>query len=334
MQDFYGFFYENKVFYKVSFVLITSVITLFFAKKIFYNIGFVDKPNYRSNHKKPVSLGGGIIVIPLIVFTSVIYNYNWDKNVLITLTILFLISLFDDIKNIKPLPRLLCHFSSIALFIVFYITPQINDLIKQNIFIFYISTIFMIISVTWFINAFNFMDGINGITSVETISICAALLFINYFLFKEVNLLALAILSVTTVFCYFNWTPTKIFLGDSGSISLGFLSSFLLIELAIEGFWLSAIILPLYYIIDTSLTLLIRVFKREKFWQAHKEHFYQKAIQNGFTHSNVSLKLILINFGLFLLSFSALIYKNEIIFFIIGLVWCSFFMYLFSKKNN
>ena len=192
----------------------------------------------------------------------------------------------------------------------------------------------MIISVTWFINAFNFMDGINGITSVETISICAALLFINYFLFKEVNLLALAILSVTTVFCYFNWTPTKIFLGDSGSISLGFLSSFLLIELAIEGFWLSAIILPLYYIIDTSLTLLIRVFKREKFWQAHKEHFYQKAIQNGFTHSNVSLKLILINFGLFLLSFSALIYKNEIIFFIIGLVWCSFFMYLFSKKNN
>ncbi|MAJ24604.1 MAG: hypothetical protein CMP36_03745, partial [Rickettsiales bacterium] len=254
MQDFYGFFYENKFFYKASFVLITSVIALFLAKKIFYNMGFVDKPNYRSNHKKPVSLGGGIIVIPLIIFTSEIYNYNWDKNVLITLTILFLISLFDDIKNIKPLPRLLCHFSSIALFIVFYITPQINDLIKQNIFIFYISTVFMIISVTWFINAFNFMDGINGITAVETISICAALLLINYFLYKEVNLLALAILSVTGVFCIFNWTPAKIFLGDSGSISLGFLSSFLLIELAIAGFWLSAIILPLYYIIDTSLT--------------------------------------------------------------------------------
>ena len=93
MQDFYGFFYENKFFYKASFVLITSVIALFLAKKIFYNMGFVDKPNYRSNHKKPVSLGGGIIVIPLIIFTSEIYNYNWDKNVLITLTILFLISL-------------------------------------------------------------------------------------------------------------------------------------------------------------------------------------------------------------------------------------------------
>ena len=92
-------------------------------------------------------------------------------------------------------------------------------------------------------------------------------------------------------------------------------------------------ILPLYYLMDTSITLIKRVFKRQRFWEAHKEHFYQQAIKNGFSHSSVSLKLLIINIGLFSLSFYAHVHKNNIIIFIIALVWCSIFMYIFSKNR-
>lgn len=333
MQDFYIFLYESKIFYIVALVLFTSVITLFFAEKIFYRFDFVDKPNNRSNHDKPVALGGGIVVIPLIILASTIYDYNWNAYVLISLAILFSISLIDDIKNIKPLPRLLFHFFSNTIFVYLFITPQLGLIIKQNIFIYYACMISMIVFITWFINAFNFMDGINGITAVEVISICISLIIINYFLNKEIHLLAFIIFLIVLAFTYFNWTPAKLFLGDAGSVPLGFLSSYLLIELALSGFWLSAIILPLYYIMDSSLTLGVRIFKRKKFWQAHKEHFYQKAIKNGLTHSAVSLRLLLTNFGLFLLSFSAVIYKNELAIFILSIFWCLLFMYSFSKKN-
>ena len=97
--------------------------------------------------------------------------------------------------------------------------------------------------------------------------------------------------------------------------------------------WVSALILPLYYLMDTGITLLKRVYQKKKFWNPHKEHFYQQAIQNGFSHSYVSFKLILINLGLFFLSFFAVIYQNNLIFFVIALFWCSYFMYFFSNKK-
>ncbi len=334
MQDFYGFFYESNTFYKVIFILITSVITLFFAEKVFYKLGFVDRPNYRSNHNKPIALGGGIVFIPLIIIATIIFKYEWNKFVLTSLSLLFLISLIDDIKNVKPFHRLVVHFISSSIFVFLFINFQIQDFIEQSILFYYFGTIFMILSITWFINAFNFMDGINGISSIEIMSICLSLMIINFFLQQEINVLAFSIFIITSVFIYFNWTPSRLFLGDSGSIPLGFLSSYLLIELTLEGFWVSAILLPLYYVMDASVTLLLRVYKRKKFWKAHSEHYYQQAIKNGLSHSGVSLRLLLINIGLFLLSFSAVIYKNELIFMVLGLIWCSFFMYLFSKKTN
>ena len=106
MQDFYGFFNESKTFYKLFIVLFISIITLLLSKTLFYKFGFVDKPNLRSNHDKPIALGGGIVIIPLIFLTSVTYEHAWDSNILISLAILFVISILDDIKNIKPLYRL------------------------------------------------------------------------------------------------------------------------------------------------------------------------------------------------------------------------------------
>ena len=332
MQDFYSFF-NNITFLKVLFILIITVLTFMIAKKIFFRLGFVDKPNYRSSHKKPVALGAGIIIIPFVLFYSILNSYTWNINILSCLSILFLISICDDIKNIKPLPRLFFHFIAIAIYVFLYLIPQIQQIYDHDKVIIYIFSIFLIFGITWFINAFNFMDGINGITSVEVISICLSLISINFFLDEEINILAFSILIIVSIFCYFNWSPASIFLGDAGSIPLGFITIFLLMELALGGMWVAAIILPLYYLMDTGITLLKRIYQKKKFWEPHKEHFYQQAIRNGFSHSYVSLKLILINLGLFFLSFSAVIYQNNLIFFVIALFWCSYFMYFFSNKK-
>ncbi len=332
MQDFYGFFNNGDVFFKALIMIIFTALSIGIAKKLFFKWGFVDKPNFRSNHKNPVALGGGIIIIPLIILFSASNNYVWNLNILISIAILFVISVCDDIKNIKPLYRLFFHFLAIAIYVCIYLYPQIERSVFNDSVMFFLS-IFLIFGIVWFINAFNFMDGINGITSVQVISICLSLLGLDFFLNEEYNILALSVLIIILVFCYFNWTPATIFLGDSGSIPLGFIMIFLLVEASLKGFWLSSAILTLYYLMDTSITLMIRIVKRQRFWEAHKEHFYQQAIKNGFSHTNVCLKLFLINLGLFFLSFCAYIYKNNFIFFIMALFWCSFFMYVFSKKK-
>ena len=257
MQDFYSFFSDVNTLLKVSFIFMTSVIMLFLAEKFSYRFGFVDKPNSRSNHNKPIALGAGIVIIPLIVISAIINNYIWDKTILISLLILFLISVLDDIKNIRPLPRLFFHFLAITIFVYFYINPKIYYLFYDNDYLYLLSSLFLIIGLSWFINAFNFMDGINGITAVEVISLCLSLMLISFYLNKEVNVLALSVLIIVSTFCYFNWTPASIFLGDSGSIPLGFISIYLLTDLALTGMWLAAVILPLYYLMDTSIILII-----------------------------------------------------------------------------
>ncbi len=333
MQDFYGFFNNGDALLKAfSFAFITA-ISLVIAKKIFFRWKFIDKPNSRSNHKKPVALGGGIIIIPLIIIFSFLNNYIWNLNILISILILFFISMWDDLKNIKPLPRLFFHFLAATIYVIFYLYSQIENDFIDNKNILFIFSIFLIFGIVWFINAFNFMDGINGITSVQVISICLSLLALDYYINNEINILAFSVLIIILVFSYFNWTPASIFLGDAGSIPLGFIVFVLLTDYALKGMWIISAILPLYYLMDTSITLIKRVYKRQRFWEAHKEHFYQQAIKNGFSHSSVSLKLLIVNIGLFFLSFYSYIYKNDIIIFIIALVWCSLFMYIFSKNK-
>ena len=115
---------------------------------------------------------------------------------------------------------------------------------------------------------------------------------------------ALAIVGVSLGFLWWNWPPARIFLGDVGSIPLGFLLAWLLFGLAAKGFYLQAIILPLYYLIDATLTIVIRLFSGKKIWDAHRDHFYQRAVQGGLSHSRVSLTVALLN-GL-LIGFSVL----------------------------
>ena len=116
---------------------------------------------------------------------------------------------------------------------------------------------------------------------------------------------ALLIVAACAGFVVWNWHPAKIFLGDIGSVPLGFLLGWLLLALAARGPWEAALILPLYYLADATLTLLRRGARGEKVWQAHREHFYQQAVQNGRSHARVSLAIAGANAGLLLLALLA-----------------------------
>ena len=95
MQDFYNFFIVNKVIFQSLLIVVVTYIAINLSKKIFYKIGFVDKPNKRSNHKKPIALGGGIITIPLIIIISSILGFKWEFYFLISICILFVVSIFS-----------------------------------------------------------------------------------------------------------------------------------------------------------------------------------------------------------------------------------------------
>jgi UDP-N-acetylmuramyl pentapeptide phosphotransferase/UDP-N-acetylglucosamine-1-phosphate transferase len=106
-------------------------------------------------------------------------------------------------------------------------------------------------------------------------------------------------------FLVWNWHPARIFLGDVGSIPLGFLLGWLLLDLAASGLWQAALILPLYYLADASLTLLRRLLRGAVIWHAHREHCYQQAVQRGRSHAAVSRAVAFTNLLLVGLAFVA-----------------------------
>jgi len=142
------------------------------------------------------------------------------------------------------------------------------------------------------------MDGIDEITVVETCTIGGGIVFLGLALMPiplHLQIEALIVVAAMLGFWLFNRHPAKIFLGDVGSIPLGLMVGFLLLRVAANGQWAEALILPAYYMVDGSLTLLNRLIKREKIWQAHSQHAYQIAVRRGNTHSEVVQQILALN---------------------------------------
>ena len=260
-------------------------------------------PNERSSHSAPTPFGGGIvIVLALVAMWHFISAGITDDSHRIGYVIaatggIAVLSFADDIRNLPASVRLIAQIAAIAFIlnatsssVTFFggILPPLWDTIAAGLLW------------LWFINLFNFMDGIDGIAGVEAISLGGgvAVIVVLASLNPMFFWLGLTILAATLGFLWWNWQPAKIFLGDVGSVSLGFFLGWLLLMLAAEGQWTAAIILPLYYLADATITLICRVLRGEKVWQAHNEHFYQRAVQRGLSHRHVSIMVLFANIGL------------------------------------
>ena len=160
---------------------------------------------------------------------------------------------------------------------------------------------FLILGGVWFVNLVNFMDGLDWITVAEMVpvtalrrprsgssGICPSL----------VALVAAALCGALLGFAPFNKPVARLFLGDVGSLPIGLLVGWMLLQLAGTGALAAAILLPLYYLMDATITLLRRLARGEKVWEAHRSHFYQKATDNGFSALEVSAHVFGLNLAL------------------------------------
>ncbi|MGD9637665.1 MAG: glycosyltransferase family 4 protein [Alphaproteobacteria bacterium] len=303
----------------------------------------LDVPNNRSSHTTPTPRGGGIAIVFTIIASFIILNlfdidtvwkvppHKYEIWVILgCFLMLAAVSFIDDLKGLSFAIRLFFHFAAATAAVAIIpleakLTPDFIPLIAERV-----ALVFLLV---WFINLYNFMDGIDGITAIETISIGAGLfgLFIINFLPLYLGAYGLFIAFAALAFLFFNWHPAKIFMGDVGSISLGFILGWLLLKTAYEGNWTAAVILPLYYLIDATSTLVLRILQRKKPWEAHKDHFYQKLHQKGFSHSEISLTILRINAVLVFFAITSC-FNYKVIY--MSLIYVSFMIYKSIKAGQ
>ena len=286
-------------------VLIGTILAVRGAMGYLQRRDIFDNPNTRSSHVRPTLRGGGLGVLPIVILAWIVIGYVFSAPgesalqsamgwVVLGAIILAAVSWSDDLRSLPPIFRLLVQIGATAL--VLWMTP-VSSPYFQGLLPPWLDITAAAVIWVWFINLFNFMDGIDGISGVETagIGIGVAALAAAASTSHSNGLFGLTVAASAIGFLHWNWHPAKVFLGDVGSVPLGFVLGWLLLRLTGEGLWAAAIILPLYYFLDATITLLHRTVKREKIWEAHRGHFYQRAVQRGLSHGTVSSAVALNN---------------------------------------
>jgi UDP-N-acetylmuramyl pentapeptide phosphotransferase/UDP-N-acetylglucosamine-1-phosphate transferase len=251
----------------------------------------LDHPNDRSSHDIPTPKGGGLALVAVVLTAWVGTGLYLESGTFLTWAlpsvalILAGLSWLDDLRGLPQVIRFAVQVTAVTAILLLNPTPEE---FFQGLLPHVLDTLLAGIIWVWFINLFNFMDGIDGIAGIETIIIGVGIALISE---GPTALLGGTLAAAATGFLKWNWHPAKIFMGDVGSVPLGFLLGWLLLDMAGNGHWTVAIILPAYYLADATITLIRRALKGEKVWQAHRQHFYQQAVQRGLSHANVSTKV-------------------------------------------
>ena len=270
------------------------------------------RPNARSSHQEPVPQGGGIAVIAAttiaaafgaIIAPDLLTDPIRQAVVFAAIIGLAVVGATDDMRPLEALPRLLLQ--ALAALIVIAALP--SDLRVLPFLPWWIERLLLVIGCLWFVNLVNFMDGIDWMTVAETVPVTAGLVAIGAMgaLPGDGMIVALALCGALISFAPFNRPVARLFLGDVGSLPIGLLIAWLLILVAGSGHITAAILLPLYYVADTTITLLRRLRNREPITQAHRSHFYQRAMDSGFSVNQIVGHVFVVNIilvGLALLS--------------------------------
>ena len=281
-------------------LLLISFLLTYFIKNYMIKKSFVASVNERSSHTVPTPHGGGI-ALAITWFIGLIYLHfigEISSNLFYALlfgAVISIVSFFDDIYELSPKLRLMVQ-SLVAVGGLYFLGGfdtltfgvfDIQNPIFTNIFAF-----FMII---WFINLYNFLDGINGYAGSQAVFLALA----GFVLFGGNHFLVLAV--AVLGFLYWNWNKAKIFMGDVGSTLLGYNIAIFTIYYANQestNFWIWIILFGVYWF-DATLTLIRRKLNKEKLSQAHKKHAYQRLTQSGWSHYKVTNYSIGLNLVLF-----------------------------------
>ena len=245
-------------------VILLVIELIYFRIADHFNI--IDKPNLRSSHKHITLRGGGIIFLAAAWIYCLFFglNYPWF---MVGLTAICAVSFIDDIHSIPNRIRLLVHFAAMLLMF-----QQLGILTTEN----WWQIILALILCTGIINAYNFMDGINGITGAYSISILVPLIIVNQQLNFIDNLFLWVALIGVMIFCIFNFRKrARCFAGDVGSVGIAFILVFALGALIISSGRLWYLIFLAVYGVDAILTICHRLMLHENIFEAHRKHVYQ-----------------------------------------------------------
>lgn len=286
----------KSVFFLSFLLLVGSFAMTWIFKNVSKKRNILDIPNERSSHTTPTPRGGGLaIVIAWYIGISALYLMGLLNRslyfALLSGLLLACISLIDDVIDLKPSIRLFAQLITVLVAFIFLNGIQPVPVFGREIFPSVILYGITIIGMVWFINLFNFLDGIDGYASIEAITLVLAL-----YLFTGHNINLILIASVIG-FLIWNWPKAKIFMGDVGSTQLGFIIVVLGVYFHNENrlsiiYWL---ILSAPFWFDATLTLFRRWRNKEKLSQAHRKHIYQRLVQSGYSHLKVDIFLILLN---------------------------------------
>ena len=298
--------------------IVVSYIGTYSVEKFFLKYSlFIDTPSDKSIHKNPTPTAGGISILlsyflyifMLLVFHELFIPWydghpEYDENpffiLMVSLFPLIIIGLIDDFNGVNIGIRLFTQFFSAVIIIYFFqvsnTTIDFREFTNQTALLIIIVSIIMSI---WLTNLYNFMDGIDGYASLECIFVSFSAAFLAY-INKPESIISLYIFGLGLAnigFLIRNWSPAKIFMGDTGSISLGFILAFLIFYSASESAlsiytWL---ILLSVFIADASYTLVVRIVTKKNIFQAHLNHAFHIVTKNNNSHTYTNKVLIAIN---------------------------------------
>lgn len=285
-------------------IFIFSILVTGLIRQYSLRYSLIDIPNERSSHRFPTPRGGGIsISFSILISIGLLYYLQlipFDISIAFVGggMIVSMIGWLDDHKDISITFRII-GYTMASIWSLYWIGGVESITLGEHVIVLNnVGATLVVLGLVWLTNLYNFMDGTDALAAVQ--AICTGIMSGILLLCSGQQGLAIfsfVIVTATTGFIFWNWPPAKIFMGDVGSCMIGF--SFGLLAMVGENSgslpMLVWFILLAVFICDATFTLLMRIFKREKWYSAHKSHAYQRYVQMGGSHKRLALSLLLIN---------------------------------------
>ncbi len=263
----------------------------------------LDVPNERSSHSTPTPRGGGVAIVVVVLAGLLAATAGgWVRGTIALALVpsgaaVALVSWFDDRRGVPQSIRFLVHLAAAA-WVVYCFGPVETLEAGGTLRLGVLGPILTVLGIVWMANLFNFMDGIDGLAAGEALTVgLAAMLLCWRAEDLEPAWLAALVAVAAAGFLPWNWSPARIFLGDVGSVFLGFMLASLGVLTSQRGDvpatgWL---VLLGVFLLDATITLLRRFARGERWFAAHRSHAYQRAVQAGLTHAQVSGAVMAVN---------------------------------------
>jgi len=305
----------------LAFITALTTALIIIAAMPFLRRYALARPNARSSHTVPTPQGAGIaimVTLTALLLTIAIFEAEGAQlqSAIMLLGALVSLAVIGGVDDIYPLPvllRLIVQFTAATLIVL--TVPE--DLRVFPFLPFWLEATSLAVGMVWFINLTNFMDGIDGITVVEMISISVGVILIHSLSdtvgTQSVSIIAVGLIGALLGFAPFNRHVASVFMGDVGSLPIGALAGWMLIIVAGEGFVAAALLLPMYYLGDATTTLYRRWQRGERLHKAHRSHFYQLAVQRGFRVPDVTNCIFGLNVMLIVLALLTVQMRSTIV---------------------